>query len=122
MVYLNQVIKETLRMVDPIPRVIPKIAQQDTVLSNVFIPKGTYVNVSMYDLHHSKHIWQDPEQFNPDRFATGGESESQSGVAWAPFGGGQRLCLGMNFSLNEQRVLLSMMCKFNIIKMFLFLY
>ncbi|KAI9164593.1 hypothetical protein H9P43_008452 [Blastocladiella emersonii ATCC 22665] len=34
---------------------------------------------------------------------------SAHGFSWVPFGGGQRLCLGQQFSLIEQRVILSMM-------------
>lgn len=41
-----------------------------------------------------------------------GESDTLGeGMTWVPFGSGPRQCIGMNFSLAEQRVLLSMMCK-----------
>jgi hypothetical protein len=33
------------------------------------------------------------------------------GRTWLPFSTGSRQCIGMNFSLNEQRVMLSMLCK-----------
>ncbi|KAL7753724.1 hypothetical protein RI367_000655 [Sorochytrium milnesiophthora] len=36
-------------------------------------------------------------------------SPSSHGYAWIPFGGGQRLCMGQQFSVIEQRVLLAML-------------
>jgi hypothetical protein len=62
---------------------------------------------------HSEKNWVNPLKFDPDRFAPGGEASQQElkGMTWIPFGNGPRQCIGMNFSLTEQRVLLSMLCK-----------
>ncbi|KAG2200780.1 hypothetical protein INT46_002171 [Mucor plumbeus] len=111
--YLNQIIKETLRINGPVVQLVPRISQENTVLSGTFIPKGAYVTVDVFSLQHSKKVWKYADQFDPDRFAPKGESSQLSGegMAWAPFGNGARQCIGMNFSLNEQRVLLSMMLK-----------
>ncbi|KAI9494942.1 cytochrome P450 [Zychaea mexicana] len=108
--YLNRVIKETLRMEPPAVSMVPRIATQDTELSGVFIPKGTRLTVDLYELHHNPEVWKDPDQFDPDRFAPGGESDVMAdGMPWAPFSNGSRQCIGMNFSLMEQRVLLPML-------------
>lgn len=98
-----------MRMVPSLPKVVPRVAAEDTELSGMFIPKGTYLNVDIYDIHQS--IWKNPNEFNPNRFAEGGESSSHNTWAWLPFGGGSRQCLGMKFSVNQQKVLLSMMRK-----------
>ncbi|CAO3616485.1 unnamed protein product [Cunninghamella blakesleeana] len=109
LVYLNQIIKETLRMNGPLITSTPRITVQDTVVSGAFIPKHTPIVASIYDLHHNPNVWQNPEVFNPDRFQSGGEAElkDRKGLSWNAFGSGKRMCLGMNFSLAEQRVLLS---------------
>jgi cytochrome P450 len=114
MTYINQIMKETLRINDPAPRVFPRVVTEDTVLSSgTFIPKGSLITVNIFNIHHSDKVWSNPEQFDPDRFAEDGEGvrESGEGMAYLPFGNGARQCLGMNFSLNEQRVMLSMICK-----------
>jgi cytochrome P450 len=110
MKYINQIMKETLRINSPIPSVIPRVATEDTELSGVFIPKGTMVAVNMFEIQHNKKYWKDGDQFNPDRFSEDVEKGGDS-TTWLPFGNGPRQCIGMNFSLTEQRVMLSMMCK-----------
>ncbi|CAO3622916.1 unnamed protein product [Cunninghamella echinulata] len=107
-VYLNQVMKESMRFSTPVLFLVsPREATKDFNLNGTFIPKGTQLNVSIYDLHHSSNVWNDPDTFNPDRFAPGGEADKKAGMAWVPFSNGSRQCLGMNFSLLEQRVILS---------------
>ncbi|KAI8377163.1 cytochrome P450 [Choanephora cucurbitarum] len=109
MTYLNQIMKETLRLQPPAPRVFPRTIQEDTVLSGTMIPNGTNVIVDIYGLHHNEHVWEDPENFNPDRFSEG--DTPTKGAPWIPFSTGGRQCLGMNFSLVEQRVVLSMLLR-----------
>ncbi|CAO3624124.1 unnamed protein product [Cunninghamella echinulata] len=109
-VYLNQIIKEGLRIngtVNFLPT--PRITSRDIELDGKYVPKGTMVNVNIYDLHHNKNIWQDPDTFNPDRFAEGGEADQLAGrgLSWVPFANGSRMCIGMNFSLVEQKIFLA---------------
>ncbi|ORX42927.1 cytochrome P-450 cyp509A1 [Hesseltinella vesiculosa] len=113
-VYLNQIMKESLRINGPVVHLVsPRVVQKDVELAGQFVPKDTIVNVNLYDLHHNEEVWSDPYKFNPDRFGEGGEAEqmAQGGLAWTPFANGSRQCIGMNFSLNEQRVFLSMMLR-----------
>ncbi|KAI7894926.1 cytochrome P-450 cyp509A1 [Mucor mucedo] len=111
MVYINQVIKETLRINGPTPRVFPRYATEDTELSGKFIPKGTPLTVNIFNVQHSEQNWKDGHIFDPDRFAEDGEASRAESMAWTPFGNGARQCIGMNFSLNEQRVFLAMLLR-----------
>ncbi|KAI9306766.1 cytochrome P450 [Cunninghamella echinulata] len=106
--YINQILKEVLRISGPAVATTPRIVTQNTELSGVFIPKNTILEVAIYDIHHSKYVWKYPETFNPDRFTKDGEAEQKTreGLAWVPFASGSRMCIGMNFSLAEQRVML----------------
>lgn len=65
--------------------------------------------VDIYNMHHAEAVWKDGFKFDPDRFKNIGNISN--GLSWVPFGSGPRQCIGMNFSLAEQRVLLSMFCK-----------
>ncbi|ORX55729.1 cytochrome P450 [Hesseltinella vesiculosa] len=129
--YLNQIIKEgiywyhisssahlssssALRLDGPATILAtPRVASKDVELagSGIVIPKGTKLNINVYGMHHWHAIWKDPDTFNPDRFAEGGEADQKTGLAWTPFSNGQRQCLGMGFSLNEQRVVLAMLLR-----------
>ncbi|KAI8146548.1 cytochrome P450 [Fennellomyces sp. T-0311] len=109
--YINMVIKESLRITPPIVSTIARVATSDTELAGVFIPKGTRVGLDIYELHRNPQVWKNPDTFDPERFAPGGEAEQIGGMPWAPFSSGTRQCIGMNFSLVEQRVLLPMMLR-----------
>ncbi|KAH8555193.1 cytochrome P450 [Umbelopsis sp. PMI_123] len=113
MKYIYMIIKETLRMNGPAPNSTLRYCTEDIELSGTLIPKGTTVVAEMFAMHHNPTIWKDPESFIPERFASGGENESKAGtgLAWVPFGNGPRQCIGMNFSLAEQKVLLSMLLR-----------
>ncbi|CDH56612.1 cytochrome p450 [Lichtheimia corymbifera JMRC:FSU:9682] len=111
--YLNMVIKEALRMSPPAANVVTRVTCEDTELAGTFIPKGTRGTVDIYNLHHNPTVWKDPETFRPERFELGGEAEKLAGLgmSWLPFSNGQRQCIGMNFSLAEQRVFLPMLLR-----------
>ncbi|KAG2187287.1 hypothetical protein INT44_004972 [Umbelopsis vinacea] len=113
MKYVYMIMKETLRMCPPAVGTSPRRSNKDMDLVGTLIPEGTPLNADIYSMHHDPNIWQDPETFIPERFASNGESESKAGrgLAWAPFGNGARQCIGMNFSLAEQKVLLSMLLR-----------
>ncbi|CEJ05050.1 hypothetical protein RMCBS344292_18998 [Rhizopus microsporus] len=108
MEYLNCTIKENLRLNGPADNVLPRVATEDMVVDGTPIPKGTVVNVDIHAIHHDTRYWKDPYKFVPERFLPGGEHDSHSGMTWLPFGNGARQCLGMNFSLAEQRLVIAM--------------
>ncbi|KAG1114134.1 hypothetical protein G6F42_014272 [Rhizopus arrhizus] len=110
MEYLNMIIKETLRLHSPVPVSSPRLTTEDCMLGDTFIPKGSTVVIDAISIHRNPKYWQNPEVFNPGRFAAGGEAEKHagSGLTYVPFGGGARHCIGRNFAMNEQKVMLSM--------------
>ncbi|KAI8137565.1 cytochrome P450, partial [Fennellomyces sp. T-0311] len=113
MTYLNMFIKENMRRNGSAATIIPRKAAKDTDLDGVFIPKDAPVVVDLYEIMHNPTVWLDPETFDPDRFAPGGEADKllKKGSPWVAFGSGTHQCIGMKFSLTEQRVLLSMLRK-----------
>jgi cytochrome P450 len=42
-----------------------------------------------------------PEEFDPERFAPEHEENTRSSCAHVPFGGGPRICIGINFAMME---------------------
>ncbi|CEP15817.1 hypothetical protein [Parasitella parasitica] len=109
--YVNMVIKENLRRNGPADNLMSRDTQQDMNLNGTIIPKGSKVSVNVAAIHLNPKIWHDPENFIPERFEQGGEFEQHDGFTWIPFSNGSRQCLGLNFSLTEQRVVLCMILK-----------
>lgn len=101
-------------MSPPLATIPVREASEDTELCGTFIPKGTRTFLDIYEIQHNPTVWKDPETFKPERFKPGGEAEelAGSGMSWLPFSNGSRQCIGLNFSLVEQRVFLPMLCKF----------
>ncbi|KAG1456491.1 hypothetical protein G6F46_010258 [Rhizopus delemar] len=111
MPYLNLVIQENLRLNEPLNYLIPRVAKKDMIVDDILIPKGTTINFDIYGIHHNPKYWRNPNQFIPERFAKGGEHETHEGLTWLPFGDGSRRCIGMNFSMFQQRLVLAMIIR-----------
>ncbi|KAJ2964741.1 hypothetical protein NQZ79_g397 [Umbelopsis isabellina] len=111
--YIYMIIKETLRLCPPAQSSQLRRTEEDTELAGTLIPKDVHVQADIFVAHHNPAVWKDAEQFRPERFAPGGENEenAKAGLAWTPFGNGARQCIGMNFSLAEQRVVLAMLLR-----------
>lgn len=97
---LDLVMKESLRLVAPVPSLARKTVKDTEVLGH-FLPEGTMITVSTHFTHHMKEYWPDPERFDPQRFSAERAEDKVHRFAWEPFGGGVHKCLGMYFSAIE---------------------
>jgi len=101
MKYLGNIINETLRLFPPAGQMGRK-AESDIVLGDWFIPKDTTLQVFSYSLQRDKETWgEDAEVYNPDRFDNFTKEQK---LSFLPFGSGPRACIGMMFSLLEQKI------------------
>jgi len=103
LIYLDQVIKETLRLYPPI-HVSNRRVMEDIEFHGYRIPAGGRLMFSIYLTHHDKKNWQDPERFDPQRFAPGIKYPP---YVFVPFGGGPRNCIGASFAQDEAKVILA---------------
>jgi cytochrome P450 len=99
--YLSAVIQESLRLRPVVPVVARKLSE-DVELGGHRLPAGAVLMVSVYLLHSDPLLYEDPEEFRPERFL---EGEHEGGV-WIPFGGGVRRCLGASFAQLEMNVVI----------------
>jgi cytochrome P450 len=94
---LDLVMKESQRLVAPVPSMARSTVEDTEVLGH-FIPAGSQVSVTPHFTHHMPELWTDPERFDPGRFADDRREDKVHRYAWMPFGGGVHKCLGMYFS------------------------
>jgi cytochrome P450 len=103
--YTEMVFREALRLYPPAWRVMRR-AIADFSAGGYTIPAGSIVLLSPYVMHRDQRFYNDPERFNPERWAV----ESRDAVpqfCYFPFGAGPRRCIGEGFAWMEGVLLLS---------------
>lgn len=103
--YTMQVINESMRLYPP-AWITDRVAIEDDVVGDYHIPKGTLVTPFIYGVHHNSDLWEDAEDFRPERFEKSA-LKGRPNFAFFPFGGGPRLCIGNNFALMEMQLILA---------------
>jgi cytochrome P450 len=107
--YTRMVIDETLRLYPP-AWITNRRAIEDDTVCGYRIPAGATVSISPYVTHRDPTIWENPEGFDPDRFAPE-RSAGRPHYAYFPFGGGPRQCIGKGFALMESTLVLALMAQ-----------
>ncbi|GLG98487.1 Probable cytochrome P450 4d14 [Gryllus bimaculatus] len=105
--YLEQVIKETLRLYPSVP-VFGRQTTEDLHLPSMSVdvpPNTTVVVVSML-LHRNPKFYPNPEEFNPDNFLLETVSKRHP-YAYVPFSAGSRNCIGQKFAMLEVKAVLA---------------
>ncbi len=102
--YCKQVCQEILRLYPP-AWAIAREAIEDDALGDFYIQKGDSVVINTYWLHRNPEHWQNPTEFLPERWEV--ENSNQHKFAYAPFGGGPRLCIGNHFAMMEMQIVLA---------------
>ena len=101
--YTRQIIQEALRLYPP-AAFLSRTAQQNDELLGREIRKGDTVMLPIYALHRHELLWENPDHFDPDRFAPGQDYDR---YAYLPFGNGPRVCIGAEFAMRESQIILA---------------
>jgi cytochrome P450 len=105
------VLQESMRLYPPV-WFLAKKSLAAVEMEGILIPENALVIVSPYAIHRHSGYWQNPGQFDPQRFSSGAQQVKYS---YMPFGGGQHLCVGMNLALLEGHLIMAMIAqKFSI--------
>ncbi len=107
--FTTQVISEALRLYPPF-WMVDRMALADDRAGDLDIPKGSTVVVFIYGTHHSPQYWEQPETFDPERFAKAKE-KLQTPFSHLPFGAGPRGCIGGNYAMLQMLMILSVLLR-----------
>jgi cytochrome P450 len=103
--YTKMVLDETMRLYPP-AWAISRRAEEEDEISGFRIQAKWDVTVSPFVTHRHPTYWENPEGFDPERFAPE-RSRERPPYAYFPFGGGPRMCIGNNFALMEGQLILA---------------
>jgi cytochrome P450 len=103
--YSRMVISEMLRIYPP-AIFITRMAAEDDVIGGYQIKAGQTVIVNPMPIHYHPDFWENPEEFDPERFSQEAE-KGRHALSWIPFGAGQRQCIGKDFAMMEATLILT---------------
>ena len=92
----ENVFRETLRLYPSI-WIVERRVKEPTQIGDYTLAKGSSVLISPYVLHRNSGFWENPEQFNPDRFLQS-EVEKRPRNSYLPFGLGRHRCVGLHMA------------------------
>lgn len=102
-------LKENLRLYTP-GATTTRLLTKPLELEGETFPIGTTIGVNFAVLHRNPAVFDNPTEFRPERFLPDNVAK-RSPYAFLPFSAGSRNCIGQNFSMNEQKVILSRILK-----------
>ncbi len=103
--YTGMVISESMRLYPPVWTLVRR-AEVDDVIDGVPIPKHSFVAVAPIVCHRNPKIFENPEGFDPERFAPE-RAAAIPRYAYLPFSTGPRQCIGNTFALMEAQLVLA---------------
>ncbi|XP_009365841.2 cytochrome P450 CYP82D47 [Pyrus x bretschneideri] len=112
LVYLQAIVKETLRLYPPSPLSIPHECIEDCNVgngTNYHVKTGTRLLVNIWKIHRNPNVWLDPFRFQPERFLTTHKDFDVRGqnFEFIPFGSGRRMCPGVSLGLQVVQLTLA---------------
>ncbi len=111
MTYLEQVMKEVLRMAPPVVRSGQRKVLESCEFSGYQILQNWAVFYQIQETHQDQNIYSHPEKFDPDRFSLERAEDKQTAFAHIPFGGGIRECLGKEFAKLEIKLFAALLIR-----------
>ncbi|XP_063228515.1 cytochrome P450 4g15-like [Bacillus rossius redtenbacheri] len=109
MVYLEQVINETMRLY-PVAALMARRVDEDVSVNSYTLPAGTIVVIPIYLVHRNPEYFPNPDTFDPDRFSRE-NSASRPACTFIPFSYGRKMCLGKSYTYMAMKTMLSVLLR-----------
>ena len=100
--YIQAILLEVTRIHTIVP-IIPHVTTSDTSLNGHHIPKGAIVIANIRSIHCDPNIWNDPDEFKPERFI-GDDGQVVVPKQLIPFSTGHRICIGEKIADMEMMI------------------
>lgn len=110
LVYLQAIVKETLRLYPAGPLSGMREFTQDCTIKGYHVPAGTRLITNLWKIQRDPRIWERPDEFEPERFLTGAHKDvDMTGQHFEliPFGAGRRACPGASFGVQMAQLTLA---------------
>lgn len=101
---LTNAIREAGRLQSPV-MLLPRGVLADVAFGGYAVPAGTPLFLAVAAGHRLPTVFADPDTFDPDRFLPPRDEEKRQPHALVTFGGGRRICIGVNFAQVEVKAL-----------------
>jgi cytochrome P450 len=102
--HLDAFMRETGRLYPPVLNV-PRGVLSDFEFAGYQIAAGTPVRLSLAGCHMLPSVFTEPARFDPERFLPPRDEERRTPYGLVTFGGGPRICIGINFAQIEAKAL-----------------
>ncbi|KAK4269066.1 hypothetical protein QN277_022271 [Acacia crassicarpa] len=107
--YIEAITKETMRL-HPVASLLPPTTSAvdgDSKVVGYDIPKGAQVIVNVWAIGRDPAIWENPNEFNPERFIGKDIDVTGNNFELLPFGAGRRICPAYPLALKVVQVCLA---------------
>jgi cytochrome P450 len=98
--YVTATLKESMRLLPPVWG-FGRLALEDLELGDLRVPRGHNLLVCPWVTQRDPRWWPEPLWFRPERWLDEAFVASLPRMAWFPFGGGPRVCVGQHFAMLE---------------------
>jgi len=93
--YFKLMVKETLRLHQPAPVLLPRETLSHVKIQGYDIPAKTQILINAYAIARDPKHWKNPDEFNPERFEDSSIDYKGLNFEFIPFGSGRRICPGI---------------------------
>jgi len=101
----ERIVLEAMRLYPP-AFMIGREAVAEFELGNYLVPAGTTIFMSQWVIQRDGRYFDEPEKFEPDRWLPERGADRPK-MAYFPFGGGPRICIGNTFAMLESILVLA---------------
>ena len=109
--YLDGVVNEGLRIA-ALPATSRRVTKAWKIPgTDITLPEGVSVMIPLASLHMDPEFWENPTEFDPERWNAENKSKIRTGT-YGPFGMGPRACLGSNFAKFMMKMIIVYMARF----------
>ncbi len=107
--FTRDVFREVLRLYPPVPMMVREAARPERFRDRD-VAQGAQVVLSPWHLHRHARLWEAPDAFAPERWATE-NGRACARDAYIPFSSGPRVCTGAGFAMAEGVLLLALIAR-----------